>query len=445
MGHRRGELAHRGEPVAPPQRLLRPRVLLAEDAVAAAQAGEAEGERHQAGRRRHRGDEPQRHPLLDPPHVVEAQAESQARGLAPREGDVARELEHGAAPHFEGSLARGGRRVRGHVAEGDPPVRVLEDGVRDLRAPRRDLLQQRLERRRLLDRGDLRRVHGDHDRAAPRALHPGRDALAAPAGRVRARHHLGLAVLEDPTKDGAATPRAPTASPAAARPSSRALGRPGPGSRPARARPAAPLLAVGAGDRGRVLARAVGPERRRCGGVALRLARLPDGGRELPLAVQVGERPRPIEQPLAELGGGEGRGRAVRAGRGGDALPQGVGLLAEEAHELGPRRAVVERDEAHERQRHRGRGQDEEGAAAGHRHVRELRPSRAGEAMREARRARRWNAPARREAGGGVPGHGVTYRQRSNAGRWLSSEARCRFVKTLRTSCGKSARPRYGV
>jgi hypothetical protein len=98
VGHGRGELSHRGEAVAPDERLLRPRMLLAEDAVAAAQPGEAEGEGHQDGRHRHGGHQAGEHALLDPPHVVEAHAQAKARRLAAREGNVAHELETGRPP-----------------------------------------------------------------------------------------------------------------------------------------------------------------------------------------------------------------------------------------------------------------------------------------------------------------------------------------------------------
>ena len=134
-------------------------------------------------------------------------------------------------------------------------------------------------------------------------------------------------------------------------------------------------------------------------------------GVSLPCAVQVGERPRPVEQPLAELCRGERRGRAVRAGGGGDALPQRVGLLAQQPHELAPRRAVVERDEAHERQRHRGRGQDEERAAAcgvtgrsldHHAPARISRPARVSPAREDAGASGSWRhyGSARRPGGG---------------------------------------------
>ena len=142
VGHGGSELAHGREAVATAQRLLRARVLLAEDAVAAAQPGEAEGERHQRPRRRHRRHEAGEHALFDPPHVVEAHPQAQARRLAAGEGHVARELEHRPALHDERPLARGGRGIRRLVAEGDPPVRVLEDRVRDLGAPGGDLFQE---------------------------------------------------------------------------------------------------------------------------------------------------------------------------------------------------------------------------------------------------------------------------------------------------------------
>jgi hypothetical protein len=141
----------------------------------------------------------------------------------------------------------------------------------------------------------------------------------------------------------------------------------------------AALGGLSRGCRGQILARAVRGED---GHAEERVAfrdRLEPARGEPPLAVEDRERPRLVEEPFPEPGRGERRGGTVRAGSGGDAFPQRMGLLAQESHELAPRRPVVEPDEADEAERHRGHGQDQESASAGGRHVRELRPSGAGE------------------------------------------------------------------
>ena len=111
-----------------------------------------------------------------------------------------------------------------------------------------------------------------------------------------------LPFLEDLPDDGApAAARAPATAPAPAR----RLRPAGPAPPPPRAHPAArpapAVLAVGRGVRRPVLARAVGGEE---GDAEERVSRrhLLDGGRREPsLPVQLGERPRPVEQALAEL------------------------------------------------------------------------------------------------------------------------------------------------
>ena len=226
--------------------------------------------------------------------------------------------------------------------------------------------------------------------APPRVRsHPGRDALAAPAGGVRAGHYLVLALLEDLPKDrpaAAARPSAPAPAPTSARPAWPTSGPAAP-PRPSRARPSPAVLAVGHWDRRQVLTRPVGAEQRNAEERISRDHLLDGGRREPPFAVQIGERLRPIEQALAEACRGERRGHSVRPRRRGDALPQRVGLLPHQPDQLAPRRAVVEPDEAHEAEGRGDRGQNQQRAAARGGHLGQLRPSGAGEDRDEVVRA----------------------------------------------------------